>query len=149
MNVPYDYRKLHKKQCGRPKIPIFWVWHPYQTKMPDPKARPNYLSILFFFFDYLCLVGSSNRASLKWLRFDNLAKNDLSLPTTLDQCILILTATSNPTVLGLVAMPSPRFLGLAWLLDPTCLSLAPTLNPSYLGNISTHSGARTNVLVNC
>jgi hypothetical protein len=140
MNVPYDYRKLHKKQCGRPKIPIFWVWHPYQTQLP---LHP------FFFFDYLCLVGSSNRASFKWLRFDNLAKNDLSLPTTLDQCILIPTATSNPTVLGLVAMPSPRFLGLAWLLDPTCLSLAPTLNPSYLGNISTHSGARTNVLVNC
>jgi hypothetical protein len=123
------------------------------TPLPDPSARPLRQTQLplhpFVFFDYLFLVGSSNRVRLKRLRSDNLAKNDLGLPTTLDPNALVLAATSDPTVLGLVTMPDPRFLGLAWLSDPTCLGLTPTSNPSYLGNTSTRSGARANVLVNC
>jgi hypothetical protein len=115
-----------------------------QTPKPDPITSPSFFfsSIISVWLGLVIVPDSSD------LGLTTLPKTTW-VCQPLDQCILILTATSNPTVLGLVTMSSPRFLGLAWLPDPTCLSLAPTPNPSYLGNISTHSGARTNVLVNC
>jgi hypothetical protein len=148
MNAPHDYRKYIKTVQKTKNTRILGI-----TPLPDPSARPPCQTQLplhpFVFFDYLFLVGSSNHARLKRLRSDNLAKNNLGLPTTLDPSALVLAVISDPTVLGLVTMPDPRFLGLAWLPDSTCLGLTPTLNPSYLGNTSTRSGARVNVLVNC